>query len=103
MWLRTGGLGWTLALAILPSKLVCPNVSFLVVTESILFRLVNLCSSYGATVASCSRFLLMGRLDEENKQADAGRFVHIVETGDSFSMRESWVCFDMNVFKFIHQ
>ncbi len=85
------------------SKLVCPNVSFMVVTESILFRLVNLCSSYGATVASCSRFLLMGRLDEENKQADAGRFVHIVEAGESFSMRESWVCFDMNLFKFIHQ
>ncbi len=48
-------------------------------------------------------FSLMGRLDEENKQADAGRFVHIVEAGDSFSMRESWFCFDMNVFKFIHQ
>ncbi len=28
-----------------PSKLVCPNVSFVVVTESILFRIVNLCRS----------------------------------------------------------
>jgi hypothetical protein len=46
---------------------------------------------------------LMGRLDEENKQSDAERFVHIGKAGDSFSMRESWVCFDMNVFKFIHQ
>jgi hypothetical protein len=45
----------------------------------------------------------MGRLDEENKQAYAGRFVHIVETGKSFSMKESWVCSDMNVFKSIHQ
>jgi hypothetical protein len=44
----------------------------------------------------------MGRLHEENKQADAGRFVHIVKGVDSFSMRESWVCFDMNVFKFIN-
>jgi hypothetical protein len=47
--------------------------------------------------------LLMGRLDEENKQAYAGRFVHIVKAGESFSMKESWVCFDMNVFKFRHQ
>jgi hypothetical protein len=42
------------------SKLVCPNVSFVVVTESILFRLVNLCSSYGVTLASGSRFLVNG-------------------------------------------
>lgn len=42
-------------------KLVCPNVSFMVVTESILFRLVNLCSSYGATVGSCSRFFVNGK------------------------------------------
>jgi hypothetical protein len=45
----------------------------------------------------------MGRLDEENKQADAGRLVHIGEAGDSFLTTKSWVCFDMNVFKFIHQ
>lgn len=57
----------------------------------------------GPLLAHAVVFSSMGRLDEENKQADAGRLVHVVEAGESFSMKESWVCFDMNLFKFIHQ